>query len=76
MVRTGARTCYELIANFWRDFVDDVRFNSPRMMLMRRINTDFYGKRRHSFEKIRGNPLYPRYLRRILTSDAAILTFE
>jgi len=26
--------------------------------------------------KIRGNLLYPRYLRRISTSDAAILTFE
>ncbi len=64
------------LSPIWRDFVGDVRFNSPRMMLMRRINTDFYGKRWHPFEKIRGNLLYPRYLRRISTSDAAILTFE
>ena len=61
------------LSPIWRDFVDDARFNSPRMKLMRRINTDFYGKRWYSFEKIRGNP---RYLRRILTSDAAILAFE
>ncbi len=64
------------LSPIWRDFVDDARFNSPRMKLMRRINTDFYGKRWHSFEKNRGNPLHPRYLRRILTSDAAILAFE
>ena len=41
------------LSPIWRDFVDDARFNSPRMKLMRRINTDFYGKRWHSFEKIR-----------------------
>jgi len=57
-------------------FVGNVRFNSPRMMLMRRINTDFYGKRWHPCEKIRRDLLHPRYLRRITASDAALLPLE
>jgi len=32
-------------------FVGNVRFNSPRMMRMWRINTDVYRKRWHPFEK-------------------------
>ncbi len=34
-----------------RDFVDGGRFNSPRMTLMRRIDTDFLEKAWYLFEK-------------------------
>ncbi len=35
----------------WRDFVGAWRFNSPRMMLMRQIDTDFWEKAWALFEK-------------------------
>ncbi len=45
--QTGGQRPLEPVMNLSpvsRDFVDGGRFNSPRMTLMRRIDTDFLGK--------------------------------